>query len=456
MWIEILIVTSSVVGGFVFGRIYGSIGGYSVRSVETTPEEPAAAKPADSPSREKVFDVARRLKKHAESMAASVDAHQTKIQAVNNSLLDGDQASAEDVVNVVNDLIEANKNMQRQLADAQNRIHEQSMELESAERRAETDSLTRVPNRRAFDRQLKELHDKGPSSQSTLVLMDIDFFKKFNDLYGHLAGDEVLRVVAGLVHSRLNQYGMVARYGGEEFAVIFEGTPIDDVKQFVEETRYAISQRETEFENKCLRVTASFGVAALAGDETIEEWIQRADAGLYASKEAGRNCTHLWKNEETILIDGLAPAGSLDAVKSGGSGSQNATGGTGGGQVKLPSSFDGIASREVLNEEYAESFDRLDSELSVFILAIRHHQPDEAAMESLLPVVRSTLRAVDHLGYADASTLLVVMPSVEEATAMQFGAQICRSAATIGMAMGGGIRTSGHGRRCPSDGTRTI
>lgn len=72
-------------------------------------------------------------------------------------------------------------------------------------------------------------------------------------------------MVAGVIHSRLNQYGMIARYGGEEFAIIFDGTPASDVKRLVEQTRVAIAHRETESENKSLCVTASFGIVQLTG-----------------------------------------------------------------------------------------------------------------------------------------------------------------------------------------------
>ncbi len=95
---------------------------------------------------------------------------------------------------------------------------------------------------------------KGASETSTMALLDVDHFKKFNDNYGHLAGDEVLRIVAGLIHSRLSQYGHVARYGGEEFAIVFDGSSKDEVCQLIEQARNAISQRETVFENKSLRV----------------------------------------------------------------------------------------------------------------------------------------------------------------------------------------------------------
>ncbi len=135
MLLELIAATSSVVGGFVFGRIHAGVSGYDLELVKYAP-----GKKADSddipglPSADKVSDVAEKLKEHAESMAASVDEHQSKMQAFNDSLTENNNASAEDVLAVVNELIEANRTMQRELNDAQMRIHEQSMELESAER----------------------------------------------------------------------------------------------------------------------------------------------------------------------------------------------------------------------------------------------------------------------------------------------------------------------------------
>lgn len=443
MWLDLVIVMSSVVGGFVCGRIYVAVGGYTVPMNEKELDELDDTGPK-MPSRDKVNEVAERLKVHAESMSASVDAHQSKMQAANNSLVENDQVSAEDVLSVVNELIEANKTMQRQLNDAQNRIHEQSMELQSAELRAQTDSLTRIPNRRAFDSAMADHVAKGSSKLSTLVLLDVDHFKKFNDHYGHVAGDEVLRVVAGLIHSRLNQYGLVSRYGGEEFAIILDGKSENEAIQLVEQTRIAISNRETEFENKRLRVTASLGIAQFDGNESIEQWIQRADAGLYASKAAGRNCTHWMDDRNAILI-----TKSGQSIETNGTATSDSTtessildsfGMTESPEAQeIPECFAPLPNQAALSEEFASSRNGLPSDVEIRVMAIRNHDSmNEASINSLLPVVRSTLRSVDRIGYANASTLLICMQGVNEEIARERGTQICRSAATIGMATGGG------------------
>ena len=449
MLLELIAATSSVVGGFVAGRVYGAISGndlelINARSAVSTSDGDKAG----LPTAEKVAGVAEKLMEHAESMAASVDEHQVKMRACNDSLTDNDHATAEDVLAVVNNLIEANRTMQRQLNEAQTKIAVQSMELESSERRAHTDALTRISNRRAFDIFIAQQHQKGVSQVTTLAILDVDHFKKFNDNHGHLAGDEVLRVVAGMLHSRLNQYGMAARYGGEEFALIFTGTPAEEVKQLIEKTRIAISQRETEFENKVLRVTASIGVAQFDGNESIEQWVRRADAGLYRSKEQGRNCSHWMDEQDPILITAgddttfvAQDPGPDPVIESIPEIVADDDFDTPIDQEPIPEAFADISNQVALNEAYSGIRDRMQSDVPVFVMAIRNHQGDtEATMKSLLPVVRSTLRAVDRIGYADASTLLICMLSVEQSAAKERGMQICRSAQALDLASGNGCK----------------
>ena len=317
LWFDLVIAMSCAGGGLVCGWIMHAFAGFGNHTIV----KQAAASLAQGddihlagPTRERVSEVADRLKEHAHLMAANVDAHQSKVQAVNNQLISGDDESPEAVLSAVSQLIEANQEMQSQLQQAQDRIHEQSMQIESAERRAQTDALTRVPNRGAFDDHIQKRHDLGPSKAGTLALLDVDHFKKFNDVYGHRAGDEVLKVVARILHSRLNSYGLVARYGGEEFAVVMDGYTAEQAAPLLEQARIAIGDREIEFEDKRLRVCASMGVAHLESGETIEEWLQRADDGLYQSKDAGRNCGHRLDGTTAIKID-LGGGGDKEAVE---------------------------------------------------------------------------------------------------------------------------------------------
>ena len=304
MWLDLAIALSCGGGGLVCGWIMHAIGGFGnhtlvKQAAASINHDEVQVKPAD----ERIVEVADRLKSYAVSMAADVDAHQTKVQAVNNSLIESGETSPEAVVQAVNQLIAANEAMQTQLQQAQDQIHEQAEQIESAEHRATTDALTRVPNRGAFDKHLEHRHSLGPGKAGTLALLDVDHFKKFNDVYGHRAGDEVLRVVAKILHVRLQGYGLVARYGGEEFVVILDGYSVDQAKDLIEAARSRLASGRFIFEDKRLRVSASAGVAELVEIESTEQWLQRADDAMYQSKEAGRDCAHWMDGTNPIRIE---------------------------------------------------------------------------------------------------------------------------------------------------------
>jgi diguanylate cyclase len=440
MWLDVAIAMSCGGSGVVCGWIMHALSG---SSNETLVKEAAAvigksetSENAPQPTAQRISEVAERLKEHANLMAAHVETHQSKMQAVNNSLTEGGDNSPEAVLAAVNQLIAANQVMQAQLQNAQNRIQEQSEQLESAERRACTDALTRIPNRGAFDTHMQKQHAKGPSQAGTLALLDVDHFKKFNDVYGHLAGDEVLRVVAGVLNSRLKPHGLVARYGGEEFAVILDGCSVETAKDLVEAARIAIGEREILFEDKRLRVTASAGVAQLAAGEQISEWIARADAGLYHSKGQGRDCGHWLDGETPIRIE----LGKRTDRITGGMAATTASNPSPATAEKVSAAdgdmgaLAGLQGRAELTDEYEEIRERTQSNVAVFVMAVScPADASNSTIRSLLQIVRANLRSVDRIGCEDRSTLLICMPSVDTETAYQRGLQICRSAQSIGL-----------------------
>ncbi len=440
LWLDIAIAFSCGGGGLVCGWIMHAIGGFgNYRLVKQAAASISQPEVHDEVSQERVSEVADRLKEYAVSMAADVDAHQTKVQAVNNSLIECSDASPEAVAKAVNQLIEANEAMQMQLQQAQDQIHEQSVQIESAERRAFTDAMTRIPNRGAFDKHLKHRHSLGPIQAGTLALLDVDHFKKFNDVYGHRAGDEVLKVVASILHSRLQSFGLVARYGGEEFAVILDDCPIEEAKKHVDVVRAAIGERDIQFEDKRLRVTASGGVAELMHGETIEEWLQRADDGLYQSKEAGRNCGH-WMEGTTAHLIEIAPDTNVSATSAStahASDDETASNEAGDESAETKkadaNAFAYLPDSETLGIAFSEIRGRTQSAVSIYVMAIQcADDASDSAMRSLLQVVRASMRSVDRIGCDDNSTLLICMPSVDQATALERGRQICRSAQAIG------------------------
>ena len=157
-----------------------------------------------------------------------------------------------------------------------------------------TDPLTGAANRRAYEfelaRRLAEWNRNG--TDVSLILIDIDYFKKFNDRYGHQAGDAVLRSVAGVLRKTIRDVDLIARYGGEEFAVVLSDTDVSEAKEVAERIRALIESSRFPFNGLILRLTVSVGFAQVREGEDATAFVQRADAALYSSKEAGRNCVH--------------------------------------------------------------------------------------------------------------------------------------------------------------------
>lgn len=159
---------------------------------------------------------------------------------------------------------------------------------------AETDPLTGIANRRGFQERLRSEigRCKFYGQRFCLVLADIDHFKRINDTFGHLIGDEVLRYFARILQSRAVADGCVARYGGEEFALILPDTGHAAAKRCADLLREQFSAARlvvSESKEQIGEVTASFGVAEHLAGEPLESLVQRADERLYKAKAAGRN-----------------------------------------------------------------------------------------------------------------------------------------------------------------------
>jgi diguanylate cyclase (GGDEF)-like protein/PAS domain S-box-containing protein len=154
------------------------------------------------------------------------------------------------------------------------------------------DGLTGVLNRRAVLRRLREEHERARRGGHGLsvVLLDVDHFKRINDTHGHPAGDAVLREVARRKSASIRPYDAVGRYGGEEFLVVLPGCDGAEALGVAERLRHALASRPMETaESLALAVTASFGVAACTGALTDEQLVAQADAALYRAKGEGRN-----------------------------------------------------------------------------------------------------------------------------------------------------------------------
>ncbi len=174
------------------------------------------------------------------------------------------------------------------------RIAELEKKLAAAHDAALTDALTTLPNRRAFDNMVRELAGFAMNSGDdlTLLMLDIDHFKKVNDSWGHAVGDAVLRLVAATLDQNRPQTARVARYGGEEFAMLLPATPLQEAVHHAERLRGALASRRISLRANAEtigNVTISIGAARYEPAEPIGAWIERADAALYRAKREGRN-----------------------------------------------------------------------------------------------------------------------------------------------------------------------
>lgn len=248
-------------------------------------------------SAERAAMAASRVADLAKNVASDVGDHAAKMKAISADLagIDRDSAGANAAVfTAMDQMLAANALLQQRLEQAEKQLATQAAEIKVHESEARTDSLTGLSNRRAFDDELKrrisEYGRKG--TPCALVLMDIDFFKKFNDTHGHQVGDEVLRSVAKVLAAQSRGEDVPCRYGGEEFAVILPGTEAKKACSVAERIRAAIEASTTVCNGKTLKVTCSLGVSQFLSEDDVAKMIRRADDALYTSKKAGRNCGH--------------------------------------------------------------------------------------------------------------------------------------------------------------------
>lgn len=205
------------------------------------------------------------------------------------------RAIVETLVRATREVEHANHSLQQRLTDSRQEIRELQDNLAVVRTEALTDPLTTLANRKYFEDSMRRLLKEAEASRHPLsvILTDIDHFKKFNDTYGHMTGDQVLRLVAMALKHNVKGQDVASRYGGEEFAVILPNTALAQAVTVADHIRRAVQAKELmrRSTGETLgRVTISLGVAMLRPGESSTSLIERADACLYAAKGAGRNC----------------------------------------------------------------------------------------------------------------------------------------------------------------------
>jgi len=169
-----------------------------------------------------------------------------------------------------------------------------------------TDGMTKLYLHKYFKKRLQETFKSFEryGSNASLVMLDLDHFKKINDLYGHQTGDEVLIKVSNIILNESRSPDIPSRYGGEEFAVILPNVNIDGAKLMAERLRKNVEDIVIEYEDQIIKVTISIGIASIADNKpkSSNDLIRMADAALYYSKKNGRNQINVFNNSMNLKV----------------------------------------------------------------------------------------------------------------------------------------------------------
>jgi len=186
----------------------------------------------------------------------------------------------------------------RQIIKLNQRIQEMEQETDYLRQSAEKsrdlalkDTLTGIWNRQALNELLEKEYARWQRYEKplSLIIWDVDFFKRVNDNYGHAAGDKVLRTIAGIFQKATRDTDFISRFGGEEFMGIFPETSLEDALVLANKIRQKVERSKFHYEDKRVFITASAGLATFRSGDTIDDVFKRADRALYQAKQGGRN-----------------------------------------------------------------------------------------------------------------------------------------------------------------------
>lgn len=204
---------------------------------------------------------------------------------------------SQQVLDTANSMQESSLAFSSEITESTDEIQKLRQQLIDAKAEAMQDELTQIGNRKAFNQALEEYTDLVNNQELEegnvyMILSDIDHFKQFNDTYGHLIGDSILRYFANMIKRNQIEGQETCRYGGEEFAILLKGVDYDTALSIAEKNRKDIESahlKRKDSSEPLRTITASFGIACYQANEDPEVFVHRADDALYLAKKSGRN-----------------------------------------------------------------------------------------------------------------------------------------------------------------------
>jgi diguanylate cyclase len=395
-----------------------------------------------SPEGEEHNQLVARLSELAQVVTDDVDDHSCRMDQIASELKGLNPRSgrlSDQVLKVVEKIAGANASLQKKLATTREQMREQAEKLDQHITEARIDVLTELANRRAFNdelaRRYAELQRTG--NPFSLLLIDVDHFKRINDTYGHEGGDRVLKAIGRALRTTVREMDLVARYGGEEFAILLPMTDLKAARRAAERAREAVEKMRLDADLSDARVTVSAGFSQARGEDGARTLFVRADMALYQAKGDGRNCTRahedLQENEPTPAAPARAlsqpeivPEAAIEAAQA--------------------DTVTGLPSRLQLVEELKASVTQaraLREDLSLMLIAVDRFsivtdQHEQLLVDRILLNVAATLSAhardrdtVLRYGWEDFA---VLMPGTDLAAASQMDA---RFRAALKQALGG-------------------